>query len=945
MANIFSLFGTIFIDNQEANKSIDDTTKKGEGAGSKIGKAFSVIGSTAVSMGKATVEGAKMLGGAVYEMATDAAKQETAFAKVKTLLSGTEEDIQGIYDQIIKASGDTGVAFEDFSDATYSAISASVDQADAVDFTTNSIKLAKGGFTDAATAVDVLTTALNAYGLGADKATEISDMLITTQNLGKTTVDELAGSLGAVIPIASGANVAMDDLSTQYAVLTKNGIATAEAGTMIKSMLGELSKTGSTTDKALKEIYGKGFAQLQKEGKSTAEILNVLSNYAANSGLTLKDLFSKSVAGSAAMTLVKDGGKDFANILKEMGDSAGATEQAFETMGDTLEAKIGKMQNKFALVKQQIGTALIPVVEQALSFISDNMDNIEKLIEQLIPVATGVFDTVLPPLLEIGETILPSLLTVINQLLPPLQNVIKAILPVVVQFINKAIPPLIKIAQSLLPIVIDLVNELSPILADMIDTYFTVYTELLNALLPVFEQLVKTILPPLLSIVKAILPPLTNIVNAILPVIVDLISTLLPVVIQIEETVLPVIAQLIEALMPSLTDISRSLLTTIVELIKESLPSLIQLVEAVLPIIVDLLNELLPIIQPLLEALLTLLTPLLDLISFMLPELIDLITEIVKVAGEYLHEIMEFFIEVANTIKEYAQGLADWFDWFIEYLVTDFTTDWVEGWQWIGKFFEDIWNSIIEFFTGGIEEWVSLFENSKKAVSDWTGSIKKTISNALNTIKKTFTTIIDSIKEKVNNIISSIKSIITTGLDAAKEVVTGRLDKIKQTFGTVFDKVKNTVKTAIDKIKSFFNFEVHLPDIKLPHFSIDPSGWELGDLLEGEIPSLGIEWYAKGAVLKKPTIFDIDPSTNTARVGGEAGDEAVAPVDTLLTYIRQAVRETITPTDSENPSVNISVSVHVDNINNNTGKDADEFIDYIMYEIENKIKRKGVVFG
>lgn len=55
MANIFSLFGTIFIDNQEADKSIDETTKKGENAGSKIGKAFGAIGKAAVAMGTATV--------------------------------------------------------------------------------------------------------------------------------------------------------------------------------------------------------------------------------------------------------------------------------------------------------------------------------------------------------------------------------------------------------------------------------------------------------------------------------------------------------------------------------------------------------------------------------------------------------------------------------------------------------------------------------------------------------------------------------------------------------------------------------------------------------------------------------------------------------------------------------------------------------------------------
>ena len=99
------------------------------------------------------------------------------------------------------------------------------------------MKLAKGGFTDGAKAVDVLTTAINGYGLQAEDATRVSDLLITTQNLGKTTVDELASSMGPVIKMADNANFSIGELSAAYALMTKNGIATAESGTYLKQML------------------------------------------------------------------------------------------------------------------------------------------------------------------------------------------------------------------------------------------------------------------------------------------------------------------------------------------------------------------------------------------------------------------------------------------------------------------------------------------------------------------------------------------------------------------------------------------------------------------------------------------------------------------------------------------------------------------------------------
>ncbi len=114
-------------------------------------------------------------------------------------------------------------------------------------------------------------------------------------------------------------------------------------------------------------------------------------------------------------------------------------------------------------------------------------------------------------------------------------------------------------------------------------------------------------------------------------------------------------------------------------------------------------------------------------------------------------------------------------------------------------------------------------------------------------------------------------------------------DKIKETAGRVWGAIKNAItkpiqaaaefiKKVIDKIKSFFQFKVSLPKIKLPHFAIRPKGWKLGDLLEGVIPSLGIDWYAKGGIFNSPSVIGV----------GEAGPEAVLPIEKLQTMINAA---------------------------------------------------------
>lgn len=309
-----------------------------------------------------------------------AANYQSSYAKVFTLTAdGTDE---GAYANSIKqAAKNTGVKVTDMSESVYSAISASVDQDSAVDFTENAVKLAKGGFTETATAVDVLTTAINAYGLAADDASHISDVLITTQNLGKTTVDELAHSMGQTIPIANSAGVAIEELSTMYAVMTKNGVATAESGTQIKAMLNELNASGTNVDKTLREITGKSFAELKSEGQTTADVLNTLAGYAESSGQKLSDLFGSVEAGAAALTLVKDGGTDFSNILNQMQTSAGAAETAYEKMTNTLEAKADKLLNKITIMFAEAGEEMLPLVDELINYVDENADEIEDIIK------------------------------------------------------------------------------------------------------------------------------------------------------------------------------------------------------------------------------------------------------------------------------------------------------------------------------------------------------------------------------------------------------------------------------------------------------------------------------------------------------------------------------------------------------------------------------------
>ena len=332
-----------------------------------------------------------------FDCSEAAAQFETSTAMVATIADTSQKSLSDISKEVRTYSNETGEAASDMAEATYQAISASVNTADAASFAGTATKLAVGGFTSATTAVDVLTTAINAYGLAASDATQLSDYLITTQNLGKTSVDQLAQSVGKVIPLASAYNVQMDNLSSAYAVLTANGIATAESGTYLKSMLNELGDTGSDVSEVLLNSTGKTFAQLMEQGYSLGDVMAMMGDAVDGDSTAFNALWSSTEAGIGALSLFNAGADKYNSVLDSMRTSAGATEKAYSTMADTTDKSKQRMENSFNNLKISVGDVLNPALTQVyegftsvFAGMSDFVDEHPAVVAAISAIAVGV---------------------------------------------------------------------------------------------------------------------------------------------------------------------------------------------------------------------------------------------------------------------------------------------------------------------------------------------------------------------------------------------------------------------------------------------------------------------------------------------------------------------------------------------------------------------------
>ena len=351
----------------ETFKKIQDNAKNFKSTVENAGQSMQKFGEKTESVGKNLTKSVTTpivgVGAATAKLATDFG---SSMAKVSTIADTTQVPIGDLKESILELSDDTGVAASDIAESAYQAISAGQSTGEAVNFVTNSTKLAKGGFTDAATSVDTLTTILNAYGDKAGDVTSVSDKLIMTQNLGKTTVDQLGASMGKIIPTANMYGVSLDNITSAYVTTTKNGIATAESTTYLNSMLNELGKAGTDVSDMLKEKTGKSFQELMESGMSLTDVLNIIQEACTESGKSIGDVFSSQEAAKGAATLVQHA-DDFNSAMQAMANSAGATNEAFNKIDSSSAENFAKALNRLKNAGIQFGEAVVPVVVPVLT--------------------------------------------------------------------------------------------------------------------------------------------------------------------------------------------------------------------------------------------------------------------------------------------------------------------------------------------------------------------------------------------------------------------------------------------------------------------------------------------------------------------------------------------------------------------------------------------------
>lgn len=97
----------------------------------------------------------------------------------------------------------------------------------------------------------------------------------------------------------------------------------------------------------------------------------------------------------------------------------------------------------------------------------------------------------------------------------------------------------------------------------------------------------------------------------------------------------------------------------------------------------------------------------------------------------------------------------------------------------------------------------------------------------------------------------------------------------------------STASGIAHQIKAAFeNIRITVPRPSLPHVNVSYSTVGSGKAT-ASVPNFSVSYYAKGALLKKPTVFGMNGLN--PMVGGEAGEEAIVPLDSLWTRMQNII--------------------------------------------------------
>ncbi len=828
--DLFKLVGTIAIKNQEANKSIDDTTEKGEQAQGKLTTAFERIGQSFSKMFNNNKSNDVKKSFDDLTSTTD---------KQKEKLESLKAEYRNLYTQHGKNSNEAKEVAEKIKE-----LSAEIDK--------NEKEME-----EASKAADSYDKSLDKVGDGAEKSKSKLGSVFSgigkgAVAVGKTMATGLAVGGAAVVGLATksiqsyadyeqlvgGVETLFKDSSQKVQQYAKGAYksaglsaneymdtVTSFSASLLQSLGGNTAKAADMSDMAITDMADNA----NKMGTDMSLIQTAYQGF-AKKNYSMLDNLKLGYGGTQ---------KEMARLLEDASklDENFNPEFHIDSKGH-LEAEFADVVQAIHIVQDEMGITGT-TTKEAGSTISGSISSMKSAWQNLL---TAISSDELP-FDDYVNGFVDSVVTVGKNLLPRVGIVLDGVVTLIEKLAPKIIAELPNLLSQLLPAVINaatgLITAIVSVIPSLVDAIVDALPMFINGIVKIFNAIVEA-LPTLITTLVSALPTLIpQLINGLVTMIVTLCNNFSQIIQPLIDYLPKIIIAIVEAIVNNLPQLIQGLITLIMGIV-EAIPQIIIALVDAIPTIISLL------------------------IQAILGNLPAIIVGLIKVVMGIVKAIPQIFGSLIKGIVNIFKGI----------------------WDGLGKIFGKIGSWFKEKFSQAAKNIKNAFSSIGTFFSNIWSKITSVFSNVGTWFKEKFTT--------AKNGITNAWSKVTSFFSNIKNGIVNAFSNVKEKMSAPFIKARDLIKGVVDKVKGFFSgLKLNFPKIKLPHFGLSPKGWKIDDLLKGKIPKLKIDWYAKAMkrpmLLDDPTIFGYDAKSNSLMGGGEAGAEVVSGANTLMGMIRNAV--------------------------------------------------------
>ena len=906
---------------EELTHEMDDLDNEVE----KVDGGFTVFKGTLANLAS---QGISRVIDGVKEFAKDTLETgktfEASMSQVAATMGVTTDEIQDLTAFAKEMGSTTAFTAAEAADALNYMALAGYDAETSMKMLPNVLNLAAAGNIDLADASDMVTDSQTALGLSLDETEALVDQMAQTASKSNTSVAQLGEAILTIGGTAKNMSGGITEMNTVLGVLADNGIKGSEAGTHLRNIILALS---APTDNASAKLAELGISASDSEGnmRPLNEVMADFNDAMADLSQeektqALNTIFNKTDLASvnALLDTNVERWDQLGTAIQGAGINASSFKEQFEALGGNLDEAKAKLE-KLGITTEGFDMALNTSggdaqlfsemlweccdsgveYEDVLDAIGLTLDDVQTAFDDSKSAAEAMADTQLDNL-QGDLTLMDSALDgVKNQLYEGISPVLREL----VQFVTSSVTPALSWLISNLPTIgVFIGGIVAAIVAYQWTNILTFISGARTAIGGLFTTLAANPIGIVIAAITALIAIFVtlwnnceefrnfwiglwnNIQTAISPFVDWVKSNVIDPAIAKFQELGTFLSELWDGIVAKIQEIWEK----IRPIVEAGINAVKGVIDAVMPIISAFWDTQWSLICTVLETVWNVMSNIAQTAMGVIQGIIDTVMALISGDWEGVWKgISSIFQSIFNGIVNIGRTLFNAFSSMISTVLQGISNVWSNIWNAIKNVASNIWNAIkntISNVINGIKSTISSVINAISSTwSNVWNTVRNVASNVWNGIRNTISNVINGIRNTVSSVVNGISSTISSVFNGVRNTVSSIWNGIKSAITSPIETAKNTVSNIVNKIKGFFNFRIRWPHIPLPHFAIRPSGWQIGDLLKGSIPSLGIDWYAKGGILTAPTIFGANG--NTLLGGGEAGREAVLPINLLQNYI------------------------------------------------------------